>query len=950
MKMYIGSFITLFICLPYRSLSANIALRTSSQELLSSATRDTVLMSVAQEAKSEASISATLRGAAGVFAKLGNEAELGGRLGLDLSFGTNRSRGSLFMGDGGQGGPATLAEYCASPQEPSKGVKEGTKVKANWEGYGTMYPGKVSDYNSDGSIDVKYDDGFKEKNVDDDDFKVIKSEGEEAEAKKAAKPRDDPACELQDFLQKLQEQLDKLNKMIAQWLAAQRAKIAGEKTPPPRPKVTSLAAPSAAPPADLSEDEADDIEKLKEQLAEREEYIKELEKQVAQNNEALEKVAPSGLAAPSGIGGIDSLIAEYKAKIADRDRRIDELLKIIGQQENELARITATQLSLKDIDDAVKELEKDVEEAKRKRDELKEKGSLDPELRSIIDSIIKALQKLRKKVDNLIALEAKAKADREKAEREAEEAKEAARKKAEAEGKDPDEAAAEATKKAEKNAKQKARTADIETMKAAQEVEKEMQEAKKGAKQLDTGLHPHGAKWWRYRYERSYIEAMVMIFISWLMLFWSILIRNMKTKLMVWARPAGEKEQSELEKIENESHGAIYGHWLHLLAEQMMVCILVFLTVWLIAKTQLAELFPVIIKPSDDMRVPHTGQEYRELALDICTIFFFAIMFYFCLIFSVANDTWYMTHILEKLETSGDVSTRSDRRRISGEIMGTVASDTAEFQAVKKHFVRHMKKEMREAMREAPEQSQDDNDDDRSSTVSSISKTVTKGFSRTMTHMMTSSKTDSGVHKDISTCLDDDLDKFPLAKYLKFNVRISVVQLFHFGWAMWLPVICLFIVLTLLHRFAHLGYVRIMMFFAAVTFGIIIGIAAHSHRVSAEIHSDSEPEPGPQKWSIHRELPTETIFLGALRFALFVICYGVARMICQPWMWELHFRPVLCLTIVAILSAGLFVWLVSPGLPTFCAMQAIPPYVDHDNLQTMLYIAQGLERRRRSKS
>ena len=31
---------------------------------------------------------------------------------------------------------------------------------------------------------------------------------------------------------------------------------------------------------------------------------------------------------------------------------------------------------------------------------------------------------------------------------------------------------------------------------------------------------------------------------------------------------------------------------------------------------------------------------------------------------------------------------------------------------------------------------------------------------------------------------------------------------------------------------------------------------------------------------------TESIALGALQFTMFVVCYGVARMICQPWMWQ----------------------------------------------------------------
>lgn len=134
------------------------------------------------------------------------------------------------------------------------------------------------------------------------------------------------------------------------------------------------------------------------------------------------------------------------------------------------------------------------------------------------------------------------------------------------------------------------------------------------------------------------------------------------------------------------------------------------------------------------------------------------------------------------------------------------------------------------------------------------------------------------------------------------------------------------------------------MSFFFVTLAIIVGVAFYNKSVVKEIEAEKEPAPGPKKKSIHTEYPTECISLGLLQFAMFVVCYGVARMICQPWMWELHFWPVLCLSIGALLSAILFVHLVAPGIPSFCALQALPPYVDHENLETMLYIAKGVSR------
>merc|ERR1719265_1366878 len=148
--------------------------------------------------------------------------------------------------------------------------------------------------------------------------------------------------------------------------------------------------------------------------------------------------------------------------------------------------------------------------------------------------------------------------------------------------------------------------------------------------------------------------------------------------------------------LKEETHGTMYILWLNIFAEQMMVCLLVFLTVWLIAKTHLVEVFPVIIKPSDDMHVPHNADEYRRLALDICTIFFFAIVFYFSLMFSVAHNTRTMTTELEGFE-DGETQSAKGRDRaksMSEAALGSVADSAEDFELVKCHFVSHMRHEM----------------------------------------------------------------------------------------------------------------------------------------------------------------------------------------------------------------------------------------------------------------
>jgi len=586
----------------------------------------------------------------------------------------------------------------------------------------------------------------------------------------------------------------------------------------------------------------------------------------------------------------------------------------IKDQEQELARLGARQLSLKDIDAKVKDLEADAEEAQQKRDELKKSGKLDPDLRIVIDKIIKDLKKMRGKVDNLMALDEKAKARKEEVERKAKEAEEEARKQAKKEGKNPDEAAAEAAKRVRAEGDKESQEAEFETLKAAQEVKGDLDEAEGAAKELDTGLHPHGSKWWRYRYEHSYIEALLMIFISFLMLFWSRVMHNLRHYVKVWALPADAAPMTPVEEMDEEVHGTFYVLWLKLFAEQMMVCTLVFLTVWVLAKTKMIDLFVLVVKPTEDMHVPHTGEEYRQLAVDICTIFFFAIFCYFSLMLAVAHDTRDLTRALENVDKGSEFahlatapssqmgaapSLSGARARASGVVMGALPRSNSGFVRTQNHFVNKMRDEM--LTRQDP------------------------------------------VMKEICTLLNNDINVFPLYKYLILNVRMTAAQLLEFSWTMWLPVVASFMCFALLHRFAHIGYVRIMIGFALLVLFIIVGMAWYTKHMGKMLREDDPPETPKGQQSNNQSMIKASMILCAFQFAVFFLCYGVARMICQPWMWNLHFWTVLCLTVVAFIKVILFVTLISPAIPSFCAVMALPPNVDSDNLAVMLHVARGVK-------
>jgi len=811
-------------------------------------------------------------------------------------------------------GPATLAEYCAgdTEEEQTMKLKKGQRVMVNWKKYGTYYPARVEHKHQDGTVDVHYDDNFGEKNVSPAATKPMKEDKEEDEEGSKPKQRDDAACEMLDFLKKTKTKLGNLDPMISQWLVAQRAKVAGQGlkpttsvvVPPPAaapPAAPAVAAPGAAPDAAAS----DKLEKLKRRLAEQDAEIKALRTQREQNSHTLKKaiLTTGGAAPPSGMQTVDDLIAQYNTNIEEKDKEIQALKEDIVQQDQELASLGANQISLKDIDAAVQDLEEDAEEAQVKRDELEKNGTLDPDLRIIIDTLIKDIRAMRQKVDNLMALDAKAKVRKDEAERKAAMAVEAARAQATKDGKDPDEAGAKVAKHHRAEAERAAHEDALESLEAGHEVKTDLDEAEKGATELDTGLHPHGSKWWRHRYEHSYIEAMLMIFISCLMLFWSRVMHHVKHQVKVLALPEDAVPKTAIEEMDEEGiHGTFMVLWLTLLGEQMMVCILVFLTVWVLATTHLIDVFLLVVKPTADMHVPHTGEEYRQLSVDICTIFFFAILFYFCLMFPVASDARDLTRSLEHIHRGSEfepLKPASARSAASGAVMGHIRSDlrtSTGLSRTQTHFRTHMREEMK--AKNSPEM------------------------------------------KEICHLLNDDISTFPLYKYLTLNVRTTASSLLQFSWTMWLPVVATFFCFMLLHRFVHLGYVRIMFCFVAALVLLVIAMAWYTKTMSKMLKLEDEDA---EIELAGRHPITASMVLCAFQYSLFFLCYGVARMICQPWMWRLHFNAVLCLTFFTIVQAFVFVVIISPAIPSFCAVMALPPYIDSDNLAVMLHVAKGVK-------
>merc|ERR1719265_2095076 len=103
------------------------------------------------------------------------------------------------------------------------------------------------------------------------------------------------------------------------------------------------------------------------------------------------------------------------------------------------------------------------------------------------------------------------------------------------------------------------------------------------------------------------------------------------------------------------THGTMFIEWLEFACGELMVCLLVFLTVWVIAQAGLWDYFKFLfVGGTGEMHVPIHGKEYRHLALDICTVLFFAIVFYFGLVLALVGAATGRCHQWKQMENSSE--------------------------------------------------------------------------------------------------------------------------------------------------------------------------------------------------------------------------------------------------------------------------------------------------------
>jgi len=207
-------------------------------------------------------------------------------------------------------------------------------------------------------------------------------------------------------------------------------------------------------------------------------------------------------------------------------------------------------------------------------------------------------------------------------------------------------------------------------------------------------------------------------------------------------------------------------------------------------------------------------------------------------------------------------------------------------------------------------------------------------FSQMRSYFLEETAKYPGIKDKLATLECDSTGAFPFGAYLSVNVRLYTDDILQLTYNFWLAAWVTFSVFVLLHRFAHMAYVRIMLFLSlllvAVLLGMYFAVMSTTRRMTEWVDAE-EDEHELKSVGAHNHWISLL-----LQYALFFLCYGFVRMVTAPWLWHIYFYNVLILTCIFAAVLLAFAAYLAPLIPVFYAAMSIPPNISETDLDIIV--------------
>lgn len=387
---------------------------------------------------------------------------------------------------------------------------------------------------------------------------------------------------------------------------------------------------------------------------------------------------------------------------------------------------------------------------------------------------------------------------------------------------------------------------------------------------------PKGLKWWRYRWEYSFTEALIICLLCLIAAFWQKMHDSCRGILSRQVHDAPNFTEEYLPHV-------TLVIWVRVFRAELVVLLFVIMTLWLLARIGFFELWMQfqyhIVR---GINLPEESVMYVDLSFNVAMQLVAAVILFFILMLQICYKAMENERDCKQLEEG----TRSElvRDPVSPMMIGKFATSDREFAALKKGWL--------------------------------------DGVARRSSSELTP-RAARGEAQEVCDALDErgvlrngNRNVFPLASFINQRVRIGVEQSMTINAMTWLCCWLTFFCFALLHAYAQVAYIRISMVLAAISISVFVYMIFVVKNLR-DVHDDG--------WMV-RISPRTVVFV--FQLPLFFLCFVTTRLVVSIWMWMYFFHLALLFTLMLIAFLCIFPVLIAPLVITYLIKTSFPPHTN----------------------
>mmetsp|Transcript_93661 Transcript_93661/g.195318 ORF Transcript_93661/g.195318 Transcript_93661/m.195318 type:complete len:1039 (-) Transcript_93661:19-3135(-) len=391
---------------------------------------------------------------------------------------------------------------------------------------------------------------------------------------------------------------------------------------------------------------------------------------------------------------------------------------------------------------------------------------------------------------------------------------------------------------------------------------------------------PHGSKWWRYRWEYSYVESTIICLLCLIAACW----QKAHDMFHAWI---GRHVYETPTYLGDLKPNLVLAAWTRHFWGEMLVLLLTVMTLWILARLRF---FVPWMRfhfwlTSRSINMPTEEEVYVSLSRDVAMQLIVSVMVFFSLALNVCYRAVKNDRDCRRLENSEDDALEMEP--VAPNMIGRWAQTPEEFGELKQSWLEGVLYRSTGTPRERPE-------------------------GAPSAQMVSLALDERGVLSD------GNHNAFPLHSFLSHRVRHGVQRAFSVDSITWLCCSSTFFVFAFLHYTAQIAYIRLSLALSVLSvgaFGYMVYTLSNMHQ-----------------WSL-----TEDTFLVRMpplavvdlfQFPLFFLCFCTVRLTVSVWMWTFFLKLAIFFTLLMIAFGVAFSLYISPTIVAFLIKTSFPPFTD----------------------